>query len=333
MEYHPNIVALGNACWETSMWRCSLLSLLTFVIIHGPTSQWSAAQQNSSDPPALQAIGQEAYDAIVRFYDYDKTIPLLARVVERKDSDNWIREKFVLRGVRGFLVPGYLERPKDCDGPAPIVLLLHGWSGSKDSWWQDGGYISGGNMRRALLNAGYAVLAIDAPTHGDRIAENDYALVNDLSKDGQPSHRNYFTVSEIVSQGTRDYRRALDLIESRDDLDSSRIGMIGYSMGGWQSFLLTAVDPRIRVSVACVVPSLAGESTSIAPKDYARGIGDRPFLMLMGHSDPMCHPQHAKQLLDLIPGDRKKLVMFESGHKLPSDYVSDALAWLEHYLK
>ena len=188
-------------------------------------------------------------------------------------------------------------------------------------------------MRKALLKAGYAVLAIDAPTHGDRIAENDYALVNDLSENGQPTHRNYFTLNDLVVQSTRDYRRALDYVESRDDINHKQIGMIGYSMGALQTFILTAVESRIRVSVACVVPSLAGQSTSIAPKDYARGIGNRPFLMLMGRIDPMCHQQHARQLRDLIPGSQKNLILYDAGHKLPTEYVTDALAWFEEYLK
>jgi predicted esterase len=295
--------------------------------------QWAVAEKIGDDPPPLEAVGAEAFDAIARFYDYDKTVPPELRVVERIDRDLSIREKFVFRGVRGFLVPGYLELPKKRTAPAALVLLLHGWSGSKDSWWQDGGYISGGNMRKALLGAGYAVLAVDAPTHGDRIAENDYALVNDLRENGQPTHRNYFTLEEIVVQSTRDYRRALDFVELRDEIDSQRIGMIGYSMGGFQAFILTAVEPRIRVSVACVVPSLAGQSTSIGPKDYARGIADRPFLMLMGRTDPMCHHQHANQLLDLIPSTRKNLILFDAGHKLPDRYVNDALTWFQEHLK
>ncbi len=52
-------------------------------------------------------------------------------------------------------------------------------------------------MRKRLLESGFAVLALDAPTHGDRIAENDYALVNDYRPDNQPTHRNYFSLDEI----------------------------------------------------------------------------------------------------------------------------------------
>jgi len=316
-----------------TLWQRFFFAFLTIGLLADPALPWASAQPNRDDPPPLEAVSEEAFNAMVRFFDYDTTIPLTPRIVERKDRDVSVREKFVFRGVRRFLVPGYLEVPKERATPVPLVLLVHGWSGSKDHWWHDDGYISGGNMRKALLGAGYAVLAVDAPTHGDRIAENDYALVNDLRENGQPTHRNFFTLEEIVAQSTRDYRRVLDFVESRDEIDHKRIGMIGYSMGGLQTFILTAVEPRIRVSVACVVPSLAGRTTSIAPKDYARGIGDRPFLMLMGRTDTMCHQQHARQLLDLIPSTRKDLTFYDAGHKLPTDYVSDALAWIEEHLK
>ncbi|NND97180.1 MAG: hypothetical protein HKN47_07620, partial [Pirellulaceae bacterium] len=114
------------------------------------------------------------------------------------------------------------------------------------------------------------------------------------SEDGDPNgisnHRNHFTVNEMVIQGTRDWRRAIDYVSTRKEIDSKRIGMVGYSMGGWQTFILTAVEPRIRVSVSCVVPSLVGQSSPIAPKDYARGIGSRPLLMLMGRATRCANP-------------------------------------------
>ena len=314
------------------MWRPFVLTLV-IVLCPELALRRAVAQQADSGPPSLPVAGEETFDAIARFYDYDPSIPLQPRVLERTNGDTSIREKIVFRGVRGFLASGYFEAPQKSGRPMPLVLLLHGWSGSKDSWWQDGGYISGGDMRKALLKAGYAVLALDAPTHGDRIAENDYALVNDLRDEGRPNHRNYFTLSEIVVQGTRDYRRALDYVQTREEIDPKRVGVIGYSMGALQTFILTAVEPRIRVSVACAVPSLAGESTSIAPQDYARGSGDRPFLMLMGREDKMGHPQHAGQLFELIPSVEKDLILFDAGHKLPVDYVTDATAWFDAHLK
>ena len=68
------------------------------------------------------------------------------------------REKIVFRGAQGFYVPGYLQLPPNHAGPVPCVLLLHGWSGSKEHFWIDNNYISGGNVRRALLDGGFCRL-------------------------------------------------------------------------------------------------------------------------------------------------------------------------------
>jgi pimeloyl-ACP methyl ester carboxylesterase len=309
---------------------------LAVLCLAGPAGVISEAADALAAPaPAvepLQPISGEALDAVRRFYDYDATIPLEGRVVELKENETFVRERIVFRGVEGFLVPGYLERPRSgAAGPVPVVLLLHGWSGSKENWWQDGGYIRGGNVRTVLLHYGFAVLALDAAAHGDRRAENGYAMVNDLRVDGEPSHRNYFTLEEIVVRTVRDYRRALDYLATREEIDVTRVGMIGYSMGGLQTFILTAVEPRIRAAVACATPAYPGRVTSIAPKDYAQGIGERPFLMLMGRSDSMCHESHARQLLEMIPSQNKELIFFDSGHKLPIDYIEHALVWIRRH--
>jgi pimeloyl-ACP methyl ester carboxylesterase len=76
--------------------------------------------------------------------------------------------------------------------PYPRVLLLHGWSGSKEAWYVDGNNHSGGEMRKALLGAGYAVMALDASTHGERNAEIDYQHVNPFNDPNAPLRQNYF---------------------------------------------------------------------------------------------------------------------------------------------
>ncbi len=283
-------------------------------------------------PVAYHPIGDEAYGLLKAVYEYDAEIPLDARIVELKDNEESVRRKVVFRGVRGFMVPGYLEFPKQVQPPYPCVLLLHGWSGGKENWWEDGNYISGGEAREALVKAGFAVFALDAQAHGDRIAEDDYNVVNLYNEPGAPPRKNYFTLREIVVQTVRDYRRGIDYLASRGDIDLSRLGMLGYSMGGFQTVALTAMEPRIRVAAGCVVPVSWREDPILDPANYARGIGDRPFMMLMGRNDSLCNEEQARALYALIEHPETRLIIYDSEHRLPVNYVEDAVPWLTEQL-
>lgn len=294
----------------------------------------SADPANDASQPLVERLGSEAIQALHRAYDYDKTIPLESRVVERIEKDGTIREKIVIRGVQGFLVPGYFEYPATAQTPLPCVLLLHGWSGSKEHWWRDGGYISGGDVRRSLLKSGFAVMAIDAQCHGDRISQNDFAPVNHFADPAleKAPRKGYFTQQEIYMQTTRDYRRLIDYLETRSDVNSARIGMIGYSMGGAQTFLLTGVENRVKVSVAVCTPADGSKFSSIAPQNFTTGLGNRPFLMIMGQTDEMCSPEKARMVFEMLETTKKDLIFLDAGHKLPPAYVPLAVSWIEKNL-
>ena len=298
------------------------------IILVAFATTWTAAADATKPAP----LGADAQSLLRAFYDYDPSIPLEARVVERQEEDGTIREKVVFRGVRGALVPGYLERPQEGEGPFPCVLLMHGWSGAKDSWWKDGGYSHGGETRKALLNAGFAVFALDAQAHGDRIAENDYAVVNDYNPPGAPPRKNYFTLRDIITQTIRDYRRGIDYLETRPDIDVKRLGIVGYSMGGFHAVSLTSVEPRIKAAVGCVVPVSWREDPILDPANYVAPIGERPFLMLQGKTDGLCNEEQAKTLYQRFNPESAHLILYDSGHKLPAAWVADAIPWLTERL-
>jgi dienelactone hydrolase len=294
----------------------------------------TAATITADEPAAIDRLGEEASRAVAAFYDYDRTIPLEARIVEKVDKDDLPREKIVFRGAQGFLVPGYLQLPENGTTPFPCVLLLHGWSGSKENWWQDGNYVNGGNLRKALLAAGFAVFALDAQCHGDRISQNDYAPVNHYAdaSSGDPPRKGYFTLPEIYVQTTRDYRRAIDYLSTRSEIDRGRIGVIGYSMGGTQTFSLTGVEPRIKAAVAIAAPAERSKFSPVAPQNFVRAIGLRPLLTIIGRSDDLCPLAHAQALQALLEGPAKDQVLFDAGHKLPPDYVPHAVDWMKKHL-
>lgn len=277
------------------------------------------------------ALGEEAFNAVRAYYDYDPGVPLGARVVERLDTPETLRDRVVFRGVRAFWVAGYLEVPKDRPGPHPCVLLLHGWSWSKECWYDDDNYVSGGNLRRALLGAGFALFALDAQIHGDRIAENDYAVVNIWPGEGAEPQRNYFTLAEICEQTVRDYRRGLDWLRGRPEIDPARLGAFGYSMGAWQVFPLCACEERVKVSVAAALPTGRILYDPVAPQAYVRGIR-QPFLLQIGRQDEMATLAAGEQLAALLPSTQKRLIWYDGGHSLPVAYVEDTVAWFRQHL-
>ena len=307
--------------------RLFLYLLLSCFIAYG----LSISRGGEAGP--LPRISEEAFKARLPFFDYDKTIPLEGRVVRQWAPEDAPRQKIVFRGAQGFLVPGYLEFPKSDRKPCPLVMLLHGWSGSKEDWYKDDNIISGGVMRKALLNAGYAILALDAATHGERSNEIDYQHVNAFDDPKAPARRNYFTFAEISIQTVKDYRRALDFMAERGEVDMGRIGLVGYSMGGMDSFYLLSVEPRIRVAVACVPPLLSAGYGPASPIDYSWGIGKTPFLMLMGRKDEMGEPARVEaSYRQYLERPTTRLIWYEQGHKLTAIYVPDALAWIKKHL-
>lgn len=60
----------------------------------------------------------------------------------------------------------------------------------------------------------------------------------------------------MIVQSVIEYRRAIDYLETRSEIDTDKIGLIGYSIGGVMTFILTGIDSRIDVSVACVTPTI-----------------------------------------------------------------------------
>ncbi len=287
----------------------------------------SKAQHDSTF--TMESIGPEAFEVMRQFFSYDQDIPLEARMVERLEEPEYVKEKIVFSGVRDSRVPGYLAIPKNGTIPHPCVLLLHGIGGSKESWWQDNS-ISGKQLTEQLLASGFAVLSLDAEYHGERLINNDYEspVVFTFEKEWLMRTR------DMVVQSVIEHRRAIDYISTRTEIDSSKIGMIGYSMGGMMAFNLTAVEPRIKTSVACVMPVLKEAYSAMAVYNFAPYIKGRPFLMLVGRTDEFNYTvEEAQQLHDLITSTTKDLVFYESGHLLPGEWIIRAIEWMEKYLR
>ena len=123
----------------------------------------------------------------------------------------------------GELASGYLALPKG-DGPFPATVTAPGQGEGADT---DG----------SLVRQGYAVLALDEPSVAFSLADAQGAIAN------------------YVAYGIQE-RRALDLLATRPEIDTRRIGFYGFSNGAIVGALLAGVDDRVKVYVLKGVPLL-----------------------------------------------------------------------------
>lgn len=299
------------------------LVLLTII------SSYTFSQSKNEASATPKPLGDEAFTAIQEFFKYDKSVSIYARVIETRDKETYKLEKFVFTNTKGKLVIGYLAIPKSGRTNFPTMILLHAGAGAKEDWWTEDSFVRGLSFVNNLLSSGIAVMALDAEAHGERAIDSDFISISKIWFE----EKLIYKTSDIWIQSTKDYNQAIDYLLTRKEIDSSRIGIMGYSMGGAMTSFLCTQNPQIKIAVMCSVPPFAKEiSTSIYPLHFAARIPDIPVLLQFGNKDELFSANQAKEFESLIKSKRKKLIFYDSGHFLPKEYLKDAFEWIKFNL-
>ena len=140
-----------------------------------------------------------------------------------------------------------------------------------------------------------------------------------------------------VVQWVRDLRRTVDYLETRDDIDATRLAYLGLSLGARYAPIFMALEHRFDAAllVGGGFSYASGLPDEILPIHYAPRTRV-PTLMVSGSQDftrpletiirPMFEALGARE-------SQKKLVLFPVGHLPPkNDMVRESLAWLDRYL-
>ena len=163
-------------------------------------------------------------------------------------------------------VPTLLVRPEDATKRRPAVIVLHGTGGNKE------GLRSGLDE---LARKGFVAVAIDGRYHGERAggAKGADAYLHAITRAwrSKPSesqeHPFYYDTCW-------DVWRTIDYLQTRGDVDPDRIGLMGYSKGGIETWLAGAVDERVKVAIPAIsVQSFAWELENNAWQGRARTAG------------------------------------------------------------
>jgi pimeloyl-ACP methyl ester carboxylesterase len=218
--------------------------------------------------------------------------------------------------LRGWFVP---RAPGP--GPAPTVIVAHGWSGNAADMLP---------AARILHGAGFAVALYDARGHGSS------------GKDGP------ITILKFAE----DIETCLDYLGTRSDVDHDRIGLLGHSLGGSGALLAASEDSRVHAVVSCSafadprtitadflsrlhIPCwpflslvcrfierwLGTNMEEVAPKNRISRIS-APLLLLHGARDRFIPPEHMDALYGASRHDRVEVRRLLNRHH--ADVRTDA---------
>lgn len=206
--------------------------------------RWEMTDRAKTRATLLQCLGDVP----------DRPDPRKVRVTSRQDKGEFVLEYFEFHNGADMIVPGLIAFPKHHKGPAPVIVGMHGHSGSKNEYLPNpDNPLSLGWM---LIQKGFVVAAIDGYFNGDRIGKGPAGAR--LDKGSYPQEMSLFKLHlwqgrSLWGMMVRDEQCLLDYLETRPEVDKSRIGATGMSMGCTRAWWLTALDDRVQaqVGVAC----------------------------------------------------------------------------------
>ena len=294
---------------------------------------------------------QELYKLLGRLPARDR--PMSVKLVSREETDEMIIEKLLFDINGEELVPAYFTRPKNRSGKIPAILFNHSHFGQYEVGKEE--FVKGRKEMQsppyalALARAGYAGLCLDMWAFGERRGKTEMDIFKAMLWKGQV----------MFGMMVYDNLRALDYLTKREDIDDSRIGTIGMSMGSTMSWWLAALDERIKVCVdlCCLtdyqslieekglalhgiyyyVPDLLNHFTTSQINGL---ISPRPHLGLAGRLDPLTPLKGLEKidanLKEIYQHDGApkawKLNMYDVGHletaKMRQDIFDFFKVWL-----
>lgn len=264
--------------------------------------------------------------------------PLKAKIFGRIEREGYTVEKVYFESYPGFFVTGNLYRPTGRKGPFPGVLSPHGH-------WQHGRLQDAEQGSVPGRCIGLARLGCVVFSH-DMVGYNDSKQVPHHQLGGQ---REQLWGISLMGLQLWNSIRAIDFLCSLPDVDAKRIGCTGASGGGTQTFLLTAVDDRVKVSApVCMIsarfqggcvcengPNLRLDTNNVEIGALA---APRPLLLVSASGDwtnetPKVEYPWIRKIYRLFGSeDRVGNAHFEAGHNYNRQSREAVYAWFARWL-
>jgi serine/threonine protein kinase/dienelactone hydrolase len=281
-------------------------------VVAGPVRLESVVR----DGRAVRPVDDAVYAVMRRQYAYDH-LPLNAVVEATETTERWRKVTVAFDAAYdGERLRAFLFLPANASPPYQTVVLFPAGDAFQLRSSRDMSLV----WVSLVVNSGRALL---------------YPVYKGTYERGMPDGIGEHARRERRVAWSRDLGRAIDWLETRPDIDRARLAYWGVSVGGDAGVALSALEPRLRVSVLQGTGIWGDDTPDSDSYDHAPRLRI-PVLMLNGRYDfatPLDTAQ--RPLFDLLgsaPGDKRHAV-FETGHALPlSDVSRELLPFLDRYL-
>ncbi len=309
-------------------------------------------------------------------------------IIRRTDRGDYIEEYLTFQTTPDLRVPAYVLIPKKASLPAPGLVVFHCHGGAY-VWGKEkvvavadehpvlsefkNQLYEGASIATELVRRGYVVITIDMFYWGERrmmldgdppsyrepqrMTSEDVGVFNRRSGQNEPLVARTLMTAGITWPGVVlwDDLRTLDYLASRPEVNRQRLGCVGLSVGGYRSFLLAALDQRIKAAVD------VGWMTSYASNirrhvintvgftfhipglyryldlpDLAALIAPRSILVINGSRDALFPPDGVDKAFRKIDAcfrkagvpERQRCRLYDAPHQFNRAMQTEAWEWL-----
>jgi dienelactone hydrolase len=226
----------------------------------------------------------------------------------------------------------------------PLVIMSHGFTGKKEDLIP---YLE------TLAGMGYYAVGIDNRLHGER---EDGGFGTVLSEGGR---LNCYKLFNAIKENAEDIRLLIDYFTGETEVDITRVGMLGISMGGFTTYRALSIDKRIKVAAPFISSPIWGDapadakiddnpevtkaflelSNKYGPSNTPDNFYPTAILMQVGGSDGHFDLEKLKCYYEIMKFHYKdatnlvNLLIYEGvAHNITPEMWDNAILWLKKYL-
>lgn len=340
--------------------------------------------------PWQQKVRALVFDHL--FYAPPPVAPEPVLIGRTEHADFW-EESLTFQTTPDLRVPAFVLVPKNVKLPAPGIVALHDhggfyvWGREKIlerpgenaalTEFRRGAY-GGLSTAAEMARRGYVVVCIDMFYWGERrmLLDDDaedfrtrpagmtQARIDEFNR--RSGQNEQFVARALLTAGVSwpgvmlwDDMRTVDYLASRPEVDPARMGCVGLSVGGYRSFMLAALDPRIKAAVD--VGWMTSFATQIRNKvvhtvgltfhvpglyryvdlpDLSALIAPRALMTIIGSRDPLFAQEGVQAAFGKIGrcyekagvGDHQRCISYDGPHEFNPAMQAEAWKWLERWV-